>query len=69
MVEQSQALNSIFFNIDAGHVHGPKLSFRALTLHFAIVVNAVRTRVLLQSFPLCPVFLHIVILCTHNLPC
>jgi hypothetical protein len=45
-----------FFNIDAGHVHGPKLSFRALTLHFAIVVNAVRTRVLLQSFPLSHAF-------------
>ncbi len=60
IVDQSQAVNSIlFFNPhgghymdDAGHVHGPKLSFIALTLHFAIVVNGVRTRVLLQSFPL-----------------
>ncbi len=32
---------------------GPNWSFRALTLHLlAIDVNAVRTRVLLQSFPL-----------------
>ncbi len=83
MVDQSQAVNSIFFKnphgghyiMDAGHVHGPKLSLKALTLHFAMVVNGVRTRVLLQSFPLsqrplsCFFFPSIVMLCTHNLPC
>jgi hypothetical protein len=39
MVDQSQAANSKKNNphgehyIDARHVHGPKLRFRALTLH------------------------------------
>jgi hypothetical protein len=65
MVEQSQAVNSIFLILIEGIIWmldmfmGPNWSFRALTLHLlAIVVNAVRTRVLLQSFPLSKNCLH-----------
>jgi hypothetical protein len=65
MVDQSQAVNSILFFSSWRPLWrplygwcwtmfmGPNWSFMALTLHLlAIVVNAVRTRVLLQSFPL-----------------